>query len=142
MTTHAFRVRELDHVVLRARDFEALVKFYVEVLGCPVERRLDDFGLAQLRAGRSLIDVVDATGKLGALGGAAPGDEGRNLDHFCLRVEPWEPEAIRADLESRGVATSDVASRYGAEGYGPSLYVTDPEGNTIELRGPPDPTPS
>lgn len=136
-----FRIRELDHVVIRARDFDAMIRFYTDVLGCPVERRLEDFGLAQLRAGSSLIDLVEATGKLGALGGAppgGPGSGGRNLDHFCLRVEPWEPAAIRAALEARGVECSEVATRYGAEGYGPSLYVQDPEGNTIELRGPPD----
>jgi glyoxylase I family protein len=134
----AFRVREIDHLVLRAGDFEGLIRFYVEVLGCPVERRLDALGLAQLRAGRSLIDIVDATGKLGALGGPAPGTAGRNLDHLCLRVDPWEPDSLVAHLEACGVSASEVASRYGAEGQGPSLYVSDPEGNTVELRGPPD----
>ena len=114
------------------------LRFYCGALGCALERRIDVFGLAQLRAGRSLIDLVDVDGKLGVLGGAAPGDDGRNLDHFCLRVEPWDPRSIREHLLSWGAEASEVASRYGAEGQGPSIYVTDPEGNTIELRGPPD----
>jgi glyoxylase I family protein len=132
----AFCIEQIDHLVIRARDFETLIAFYCDVIGCAVERRIEDLGLVQLRAGRSLIDLVDVHGKLGALGGAAPGKEGRNLDHFCLRVEPWDPDAIRAHLEAHGVDCGDVGERYGAEGQGPSLYVTDPEGNTIELRGP------
>ena len=133
-----FRIREIDHLVLRARDFEGLIDFYVKVLGCSVERRSSEFGLAQLRAGRSLIDLVDTQGPLGRIGGAPPEQEGRNLDHFCLRVEPWDPEAIARHLRAHGAEPTDVANRYGAEGNGPSLYVKDPEGNVIELRGPPD----
>jgi glyoxylase I family protein len=70
-------------------------------------------------------------GKLGKAGGAARGREGRNLDHFCLRVEPFDEGAIRRQLEAQG-----VAMRYGAQGEGPSIYVTDPEGNVVELKGP------
>lgn len=134
-----FGIRGIDHVVIRARDFQRMIAFYRDTLGCPVERQVEDLGLAQLRAGSGLIDLVDAQGALGVLGGAPPGEAGRNLDHFCVRVEPWDPEAIRAHLESHGATPSEVASRYGAEGQGPSMYVTDPEGNAIELRGPPDP---
>jgi catechol 2,3-dioxygenase-like lactoylglutathione lyase family enzyme len=92
--------------------------------------------LVQLRAGRSLIDLVPVDGKLGRAGGAAPGVEGRNLDHFCFRVEPFDEAAIRRQLDAHGVAAGPVESRYGAEGVGPSLYVTDPEGNVVELKGP------
>ncbi|MFX7866241.1 VOC family protein, partial [Acinetobacter baumannii] len=84
----------LDHLVLRVVDLDAMLRFYVGVLGCTVEGRHDEIGLVQLRAGRSLIDLVPVTGKLGRLGGAAPGPEGRNLDHFCLRVEPFDEAAI------------------------------------------------
>jgi catechol 2,3-dioxygenase-like lactoylglutathione lyase family enzyme len=131
------RPREIDHLVLRVRDLEAMLAFYVQALGCTVERRRDDIGLVQLRAGRSLIDLVPVDGKLGRAGGAAPGPEGRNLDHLCLRVEPFDGEAILAFLTQSGARPGAIASRYGAEGEGPSIYVADPEGNTVELKGPP-----
>lgn len=127
----------LDHIVLRVLDLERMVAFYGEVLGCPVERRQDDIGLVQLRAGSALIDLVPVDGKLGAMGGAAPGRAGHNLDHLCLRVEPYDEAAIRAHLAAHGVAVGEAGSRYGAEGEGPSIYLQDPQGNTVELKGPP-----
>jgi glyoxylase I family protein len=130
-------IREIDHLVLRVIDADRMIAFYRDVLGCSIERSSDDIGLYQLRAGRSLIDIVPVTGQLGAMGGAAPGAEGRNLDHFCLRVDPFDAEAIAAHLRRHHVEPGPVASRYGAEGEGPSIYVTDPEGNTVELKGPP-----
>ncbi|MEG3156561.1 VOC family protein [Lysobacter zhanggongensis] len=133
-----FTLRQIDHVVIRARDPAALEAFYREVLGCTVERRQDGIGLVQLRAGASLIDLVDVNGKLGRMGGAAPGREGHNMDHLCLRIDPFDREAIAAHLQAHGVAVGDYGSRYGAEGEGPSQYLSDPEGNVVELKGPPD----
>lgn len=130
-------IRELDHIVLRVVDLDKMLRFYCGALGCSVERRREEIGLIQLRAGRSLIDLVPVNGKLGSAGGAAPGAEGRNLDHFCLRVEPFDAEAIRAHLQANGATVGPVQSRYGAEGEGPSIYVSDPEGNVVELKGPP-----
>lgn len=127
----------LDHLVLRVVDLDAMLAFYVGVLGCRIERRQDEIGLVQLRAGRSLIDLVPVDGKLGRMGGAAPGAEGRNMDHFCLRVEPFDTAAIRAHLAAHGVDGGPTESRYGAEGDGPSIYLSDPEGNVVELKGPP-----
>ena len=134
----AFTVQGIDHVVLRVVDVEGVIRFYKDVLGCAVERRKDDLGLIQLRAGRSLIDLVDVNGELGQKGGAAPGAEARNMDHFCLRIDPFDEAQIRAHLRAHGVEAGDLATRYGAEGDGPSLYIQDPEGNTVELKGPPD----
>lgn len=134
-----FKIREIDHIVLRARDQEALVRFYCDVVGCAVEKRQDAIGLVQLRAGRSLIDIVGVDGKLGRAGGAAPGAQGRNLDHLCLRVEPFDVAELRAHLLAHGVTPGDYGSRYGAEGEGPSLYFADIEGNTVELKGAPGP---
>lgn len=131
------QIREIDHLVLRVIDLERMLRFYCDVLGCSVERRVDDSGLVQLRAGRSLIDLVSVAGRIGRAGGAAPGKEGRNLDHFCLRLEPFDADEIRRQLAAHGIAAGPLASRYGAEGVGPSLYVTDPEGNVVELKGPP-----
>ena len=133
-----FTLRQIDHVVIRARDPAALEAFYREVLGCTVERRQDGIGLVQLRAGASLIDLVDVNGKLGRMGGAAPGREGHNMDHLCLRIDPFDREAIAAHLQAHGVAVGEYGSRYGAEGEGPSQYLSDPEGNVVELKGPPD----
>ncbi|MCD2518693.1 VOC family protein [Massilia sp. G4R7] len=132
----AIPVRGLDHIVLRVVDLDAMIAFYGDVLGCPVERRQDEIGLVQLRAGAAMIDLVPVDGKLGRAGGAAPGAEGRNLDHLCLRVEPFDEAAIRRHLDAHGVAAGPVESRYGAEGEGPSIYLSDPEGNTVELKGP------
>lgn len=138
MNTIPFQLQQIDHVVLRVKDVAAMQAFYCDVLGCTVERRQDGIGLLQLRAGTSLIDLVPVDGKLGRMGGAAPGVEGRNLDHLCLSVVPFELDAIRARLQAHGVRIGESGSRYGAEGEGPSQYLSDPEGNVVELKGPPD----
>ena len=130
-------IRELDHLVLRVADLQRMLDFYTRALGCSLERRQDDIGLVQLRAGRSLIDLVPVDGQLGRAGGAAPGREGRNLDHFCVRVEPFDEAAIRTHLAACGIDAGPLETRYGAEGSGPSIYLADPEGNTVELKGPP-----
>lgn len=132
------QVLGLDHVVLRVRDVPAALRFYCDVLGCREERRIDALGLIQLRAGRSLIDLVDVSAPLGRAGGAPPGVEGRNVDHIALRIDPFEAEALAAHLRAHGVEPGDVGRRYGAEGDGPSMYVRDPDGNVVELKGPPD----
>jgi glyoxylase I family protein len=129
-------IREIDHLVLRIADLDGMLQFYCDALGCTIERRQDDIGLVQLRAGRSLLDFVPVGGQLGSAGGAAPGKEGRNLDHFCFRVEPFDQQELRRHLEAFGIEVGPVVHRYGAEGKGPSIYVTDPEGNTVELKGP------
>lgn len=132
------RVREIDHVVIRTGRLDDMLRFYAHVLGCPVERRLEEAGLIQLRAGRCLIDLVPVDGLIGRQGGAAPGKEGRNMDHFCLRVEPFEEARLREHLSRNGIEAGPTEKRYGAEGTGPSIYVQDPDGNTVELKGPPD----
>ena len=132
------RLREIDHLVLRVADLERMLAFYCGALGCTVERRVDSLGLVQLRAGRSILDLVPVDGELGRAGGAAPGPDGRNLDHFCFRVEPFDEAEIRRHLAAHGIEAGPVATRYGAEGSGPSIYLSDPEGNVVELKGPPD----
>jgi extradiol dioxygenase family protein len=59
------------------------------------------------------------------------------MDHFCVRVEPFDEQDIRRHLEAHGIEAGPLAARYGAEGEGPSIYVTDPEANVVELKGPP-----
>ena len=134
----AIEIRGIDHVVLRTTDLERSLRFYRDALGCTVERRLDELGLVQLRAGASLIDLVPIDSPLGRAGGApppSPGDGGRNLDHFALRLATFDEDAIRSQLHDFGITAGDVATRYGADGNGPSMYLQDPDGNTIELKG-------
>lgn len=131
-------IRGIDHLVLRIRDEKAMLAFYIEALGCELEKRQDELGLIQLRAGDALIDLVPVDGPLGRHGGPAPGRAGHNLDHFCLRLAPFDEAAIRRHLAAHGIEAGDTRRRYGAEGYGPSLYLQDPEGNTVELKGPPE----
>jgi catechol 2,3-dioxygenase-like lactoylglutathione lyase family enzyme len=132
-------IKQLDHLVLRVTDLRAMLHFYLEVIGCKLEKVQEDIGLYQLRAGTGLIDLVPVDGPLGRKGGAAPGAEARNLDHFCLSIEPYDPDAIIDHLKRHGCEAGPVSSRYGAEGQGPSIYVPDPEGNVVELKGPPWP---
>ena len=129
-------IKQIDHVVTRTRNLAQMIAFYSEVLGCVLEKGPGDNGLAQLRAGSSLIDLVDADGTLGRDGGGAPDHRNPNMDHVCFSVEPWDEPAIRKHLESHGVVAGEVATRYGADGYGPSIYLEDPEGNRLELKGP------
>jgi catechol 2,3-dioxygenase-like lactoylglutathione lyase family enzyme len=130
------RLAAIDHVVFRVADLDASLRFYTELLGATLEKAQAEIGLYQLRAGSALIDLVPLDGRLGRMGGAGPGREGRNVDHVCFRVLPWDEAAILAHLSSHGFE-AEVAQRYGAEGDGPSIYLTDPDGNGLELKGPP-----
>jgi catechol 2,3-dioxygenase-like lactoylglutathione lyase family enzyme len=136
---HPVQLQGFDHIVLRIADKARALAFYTEVLGCRLDWDRPELGLSHLRAGSELIDLVALDGPLGAAGGAGPGAEGRNLDHLCLRVFPFDEAAIRAHLAAHGVAVEDAGERYGAAGEGPSLYVRDPDGNTVELKGQPGP---
>lgn len=132
-----FHILQLDHVVLRVNNLQLMLDFYQQVLGCSLERQETDLGLYQLRAGQSLIDLVPVEQPLGLQGGKAPGAEGHNMDHLCLRIEPFDQQALQLYFQHKGVTAGPVESRYGAEGKGPSIYIQDPEGNTIEIKGPP-----
>lgn len=137
MSQPPFQLQQLDHIVLRVVDVDAMQRFYCDVLGCREERRQDEIGLIQLRAGASLIDLVRMDGKLGRIGGAAPGAQGHNMDHLCLSVEGYDEAAILGHLKAHGVRIGELGSRYGAQGEGPSIYLYDPQGNMVELKGPP-----
>ena len=131
-----FSVLRIDHVVLRVKDIERAIAFYRDVLGCTVEKRRDDLGLVHMRVGASLIDLITPDGPLGKQGGALAGKEGRNVDHLCLRIEPFDETAIRASMARHGVPVhGDVQNNFGAEGNGPSIYISDPDGNSVELKG-------
>jgi catechol 2,3-dioxygenase-like lactoylglutathione lyase family enzyme len=125
----AFTIRRLDHVVVNVTDFDRALAFYCGVLGCTEERRPMDT-LVQLRAGTSMIDLMRMD--------KAPGGGAPNMDHFAVVIDPFDEAAIRRHLESHGVAPGEVFTRYGAEGNGPSMYIHDPDGNMVELKGPPE----
>jgi catechol 2,3-dioxygenase-like lactoylglutathione lyase family enzyme len=130
-------IREIDHVVIRAANVETLARFYCDVLGCSLEKEQRDLGLTQLRAGRSLIDLLQVGAKIDRAENGTPGS-GRNMDHLCLRVESFDADALNAHLIAHGARVGEEGVRYGADGFGPSLYLFDPEGNMVELKGPPE----
>lgn len=140
MSRIPFSLVALDHVVLRVPDMQKALDFYCDVLGAYEERRIEKFGIIQLRAGQSLIDLVDVgTAWLKAEGARPFAAEARNVDHICLRIEPFDEAAIEAHLKSKGIAIGERGVRYGAQGNGPSVYVTDPFGTVVELKGPATP---
>jgi glyoxylase I family protein len=129
-------VVQIDHVVIRVNDPVRMIDFYTAVLGCRLEKGPGEIGLAQLRAGTALIDLADVNGPIGKQGGQPPNRNAPNMDHVCLQIKPWNADEIKAHLKKHGVETGEVVTRYGAEGNGPSIYIRDPEGNNIELKGP------
>ena len=129
-----YRLGGVDHVVIRAKDIDAMLGFYRDLLGCRVAKHNEPLGLWHLDAGGSMIDLVDINGKLGAAGGPPPGP-GRNVDNIAIKVEPFDAEAIRAYFTASGVEPDQAAVRFGADGDGPSIYMRDPEGNGVELKG-------
>jgi catechol 2,3-dioxygenase-like lactoylglutathione lyase family enzyme len=131
-------IKGIDHVVLRVRDLEAMRRFNCDVLGAVHVAYRPEFAMSHLRVGAAMIDLVAVDGPLGKRSGAAAGIEGRNMDHLCLKVEPFDQDAIVARLKAHGVEVGEVRRRFGAEGNGVSIYLGDPEGNTVELKGPGD----
>lgn len=129
-------IAKLDHVVLRCRDFDAMLAFYRDCLACPLERQEAELGLYQLRAGEALIDLLPIDSPLGRDGGNPPEREGHNVDHICFRIVPFDGEAILDWLDQQGIPHSGIERRNGAEGFGPSIYIEDPDGNRLELKGP------
>jgi catechol 2,3-dioxygenase-like lactoylglutathione lyase family enzyme len=133
---HPFSIQHIDHIVLRVADLQRSIDFYGKVFGAEVVRHNQPLGLVHLRAGTSMIDLVDLAGELGRKGGGAAQTHRRNVDHFCLRIEPFDEAALIAHLQSFGLTVEKAARRFGAEGYGLSLYCFDPDGNQVELKGP------
>lgn len=134
MNRRPIEIMALDHIVLRTNKLDKMVHFYQDILGCNIEREKHDIGLTQLRAGSALIDIVTVDSELGRLGGKAPQQNGRNVDHFCLQVSSFDEQQLINYLKQHQLNYSDFAERYGAQGFGRSIYVDDPEGNVVELK--------
>ena len=128
------RIRNIDHLVLRVRDINVMRAFYCDVLGAEHIAYRPSFAMSHLRVGDCMLDLVEGEKR----GFAAPQDGRLNLDHFCFRVEPFDKESIVEHLKRHNVPLGPIRERYGAEGNGISIYLTDPEGNTVELKGPSD----
>jgi len=125
----------IDHLVLRTTKRNEMLYFYCQILGCNIERETStELGLTQLRAGTALIDLVEVDSQLGKLGGAPPSLFNNNLDHFCLQLKAISNDAMVSYLSSFGLKLERFANRYGAQGFGDSLYIKDPEGNVVELK--------
>ena len=135
MPKKQFQLLGIDHVVLRVRCLNSMLEFYQDVLGCKLVRSNEKLGLYHLSAGDAMIDLIPVDMELGRKGGTAPGLEGHNVDHIALKIHPFDENEIRDYLFSKGIKVSDIETRFGAEGSGPSVYVEDPEGNSIELKG-------
>jgi glyoxylase I family protein len=125
VTTAPFRLLGLDHLLLHVRGMDEAERFYCDVLGCSVMRRMPSRAMAELSGGVVLVDTADANGAW-ALEGAKPG---RNVDHFAILTDGWDDAEMRCWLESRGVAIEEER----ADEEEASLYVRDPSGNLVEL---------
>ncbi|KOO14198.1 lactoylglutathione lyase [Vibrio xuii] len=132
--SNPIRILTIDHIVLRTSNLKKMLAFYQDILACPIERELPELGLTQLRAGTALIDIVTVESELGKLGGKAPEQNGRNVDHFCLQTAAFDEQQLHDYLHSHNITTNDFFERYGAQGFGRSIYIEDPEGNVVELK--------
>ncbi|GAA3532371.1 VOC family protein [Zobellella aerophila] len=130
-----FEVAGIDHIVLRTNNLEKMIEFYTKVLGCNIERETPpETGLTQLRAGSALIDLVSVESRLGKVGGGPPTKTENNMDHFCLQIKSIPEKELIAHLSAFNIETGELSSRYGAQGFGNSIYINDPDGNVVELR--------
>jgi glyoxylase I family protein len=124
MTTPPFTPLGLDHVVLRVRDQAATQAFYIDVLGCSLERVNAPLSLIHLRFGEQLIDILPGNG-----------DGGTGMDHVCLSIRCDDLGKVADVLRAKGVKLEgEIRDRFGAWGSGPSLYFRDPDGYRIELK--------
>ena len=121
----------LDHVVLRCADIEASLAFYCDELGLAPDR-VDEWrrGEAFFPSARidatTLIDLFPAPPESGGLGATRE----PNMEHVCLVIEAVDLDA----LADRFPGSHRADGLYGAQGIASSLYVHDPDGNTVELR--------
>jgi glyoxylase I family protein len=119
-----FKIVGLDHIVLRTANSHRLVKFYVDILGCQVERINAAIGLTHLRIGNNLLDILTVS---------EPSPTHKNLEHFCLRITPFNYEELKHYFAQYNIELLRYGDRYSSLGMGPSFYISDPDGNEIEF---------
>lgn len=124
------QVRGMDHIVLVVADVERSLAWYMGELG------LEGVRVDEWRAGQAFFPSVrvDAGTIIDVLpdGGLTRNTQHGNVDHFCLVVDQVDFEALKES--GRFTVVDGPDKRYGARGDGISLYVKDPDGNTVELR--------
>ncbi len=121
---------------MRVTNIEKSIHFYRDILGCP-EKRISN-GLYQYQAGASMIDLVPIKEALSQNSDYRPTETCRNVAPFALTLAEFDEEAIVTYLEANDIKVERSGRRFGAQGYGPSVYFKDPDGNFIELKGPAD----
>ena len=121
------RVTGFDHLVIRTADVERSLAWYCDELGLePV--RVDEWRRGEVLFPSVRIDertIVDLL---------AADRTGENVDHLCLVVEATDLAALAASGRFEVVGEGAVDGLFGAQGFATSLYVRDPDGNTVELR--------
>lgn len=122
-----FKIICIDHIVLRTTNQKKLVQFYCAILGCQIEKNQSEIKLVQLRAGDNLIDILEVTSDINFTQ--------RNLEHFCLRITPFHYETLKKYFEDNNISVRHFGHRNSAKGMGWSFYITDPDGNEVELTG-------
>lgn len=122
-------------MVLIVSDLARSLAFYRDVLGLEVDRRRDDLRMIHMRAGSSLVDLQEADARVRSHDAGSGPKATHNLDHLCLKIADFDAETARAELIQLGISVGEMDVRYGASGHGQSLYLQDPDGNGLELRG-------
>ena len=126
----------IDHVVFLVSDMALAMAFYAEVLGCQPGYSYPKLGMEQVWCGAALIVLWD-TSHPGAKTAVPPVAGGRNVDHVCIALSPFDRDAMRRHLLAHDVTIVQEAFHGGARGMGNSFYILDPFGNKLELKGPP-----
>ncbi len=116
----------IDHIVINVNSRKRMARFYCEILGFSVEREISS--MTQLRLGSILIDLIDFE-----VENQFP-VRNKNIDHFCLSVSPFDCIKIVKHFKLNKVRYEEASKKYGASGYGESLYFYDIEDNKIELK--------
>lgn len=120
----------LDHLVLRMRNEPAMLEFYFDLLGFAPDR-LDEYRAGEVPFPSVRIDATTVI-DLFPTDDAAPASG--SLDHFCIALDRASWDHLERRFMERGLAIDGPRQVWGACGRGTSIYVSDPDGNTVEFK--------